>query len=100
EDVTSLQIVADHLAVAIRNARLYERAQQAAVLEERERLSRALHDSVTQALFSLTLIAQSVGPAYAANVGEGERLAKRMLVMSRDGLGEMRALVYDLRGDG
>lgn len=99
EDVTSLQIVADHLAVAIRNARLYERAQQAAVLEERERLSRELHDSVTQALFSLTLVAQSVGPAYAVSRAEGERLAQRLLVMSREALAEMRALLTDLRTD-
>jgi signal transduction histidine kinase len=99
EDVTSLQIVADHMAVAIRNARLYERAQQAAVLEERERLSRELHDSVTQALFSLTLVAQAVGPAYAVSTAEGERLAQRLLVMSREALAEMRALLTDLRTD-
>ena len=44
----------DVLASAIENARLYQRAQEAAVLEERSRLARDLHDSVSQQLFSMT----------------------------------------------
>jgi signal transduction histidine kinase len=100
EDVTSLQIVADHLAVAIRNARLYEQAQRAAVLEERARLSRDLHDSVTQMLFSVTLIAESIGPAFAADAQEGQRRAQRLTELSRQALAEMRALLAQLREDG
>jgi signal transduction histidine kinase len=99
EDVTSLQIVADHLAVAIRNARLYEQAQRAAVLEERARLSRDLHDSVTQMLFSLTLIAETIGPAFAADAQEGQRRALRLTELSRQALAEMRGLLAQLRED-
>jgi PAS domain S-box-containing protein len=46
---------ANHAAVAIENARLYERAQSAAALEERQRLARELHDSVSQALYGIAL---------------------------------------------
>jgi signal transduction histidine kinase len=99
DDVTSLQIVADHLAVAIRNARLYEQAQRAAVLEERERLSRDLHDSVTQMLFSVTLIAESIAPAIDADPQEGQRRALRLTELSRQALAEMRALLAQLRED-
>jgi GAF domain-containing protein len=49
------------LAIAIENARLYQRGQQLAVLEERQRLARDLHDSVTQHIFGITLIAQNTG---------------------------------------
>jgi signal transduction histidine kinase len=91
EDATSLQIIADHLAVAIRNARLFESASALAVLEERERLSRDLHDSVTQMLFSVTLVAQ--------DPKEGEARADRVLQLSRLALAEMRALIADLRLD-
>ena len=99
EDATSLQIIADHLAVAIRNARLFESASALAVLEERERLSRDLHDSVTQMLFSVTLVAQSLIPTWRQDPKEGEARADRVLQLSRLALAEMRALIADLRLD-
>ncbi len=96
EDVSSLQIIADHLAVAIHNARLFARAGQAAVLEERQRLARDLHDSVTQMLFSLTLIAQTVEPAFARDVTEGRKSVDRLLELSQRAHAEMRALLAEL----
>jgi signal transduction histidine kinase len=99
DDVQSLQAVADHLALAIRNARLFERAQAAATLEERQRLSRDLHDSLTQLLFSITLMAESVRPAWRQDPAEGERRLERLMELSRRALAEMRALLADLRGD-
>ena len=65
-DAEVLALFARHAAIAITNARLYERAQQAAALEERQRLARDLHDSVTQTLFSLQLAAQSAWKAWEA----------------------------------
>jgi signal transduction histidine kinase len=100
DDAASLEIVADHLAVAIHNARVYDRAQQVAVVEERQRLSRDLHDSVTQHLFSVTLIAQSLASACRRDPVEGERMAQRLLELSRVALAEMRGLLFDLRADG
>jgi signal transduction histidine kinase len=97
EDAASLQIIADQLAVAIENARLYATAQHAAVLEERQRLARELHDSVTQLLFSMRLIAQSLGPAWRRDPGEGERRVGRLLELSQEALAEMRALLRELR---
>ncbi len=43
--------IANQAAVAIENARLYEQAQALAAIEERQRLARELHDSVSQALY-------------------------------------------------
>lgn len=97
EDAAGLRIVADQLAIAIDNARLHHSAQRAAALEERHRLARELHDSVTQLLFSATLIAQSVAPAYARDPGEGDRRAGKLLDLNRAALGEMRALLTELR---
>ena len=51
--------LADQVAVALENARLFTEAQGKAVLEERQRLARDLHDSVTQSLYSLTLLAEA-----------------------------------------
>ncbi|MEJ2599149.1 MAG: PAS domain S-box protein [Anaerolineales bacterium] len=49
------QMFANHVAIAIQNAQLYSEAQTSAVLEERNRLARELHDSVAQALYSISL---------------------------------------------
>ncbi len=97
EDATALEIAADHLALAIKNARLFAQAQQLAVLEERQRLARDLHDSVTQLLSSATMIAQSVAPAYSRDPVEGERRIERVVELNRSALAEMRALLKELR---
>ena len=58
-DLFTAQTLADHLAVAVENARLYEQAQELATMKERNRLARDLHDAVSQTLFSAILIAES-----------------------------------------
>jgi signal transduction histidine kinase len=98
------QATAAQLATAI-DSRLqqsvfYARGQQLAVLEERHRLARELHDSVTQLLFSMTLIAQSIGPAWRRDPTEGERRVSRLLELSQSALAEMRALLAELRPAG
>jgi signal transduction histidine kinase len=100
DDLAGLLIMADQLAVALENAALYERAQTVGVLEERQRLARDLHDSVTQLVFSLTLIAQSVGAAYRRDPAEGERRLARIVELSQQSLAEMRALLAELRPAG
>lgn len=97
EDVYSLQIVADQLAIAIENARLYERGQRLATLEERNRLARELHDSVTQQLFGLTLITQSLESAWERDPEEGAKRTRRVLELSQTALAEMRGLLGELR---
>jgi signal transduction histidine kinase len=57
DDIKLAASIANHMGVAINNAILQEQSEKAAVIEERERLARELHDSATQSLFSLTLFA-------------------------------------------
>lgn len=96
-DVEALGLFGRHAAIAIENARLYERAHQTAVLEERQRLARDLHDSVMQKLFSLTLIGQALIPAWRRDPAEGEKRTARLVELSGEALGEMRVLLRELR---
>ena len=96
-DAELLRFVADQMGVAIANARLHAVAHKLATNEERNRLARELHDSVTQLLFSMTLIAQSLGAAWKRDPAEGERRVARLLELSQAALAEMRALLSELR---
>src|SRR5262245_10171910 len=58
-DQHQIETLAAHAAIAVENARLYERSRELSIVEERNRMARDLHDSVTQTLFSLSLTAES-----------------------------------------
>lgn len=90
--------IAHQAAVAIENARLHERAREAAVLEERQRLARELHDSVTQALYSVKLYAEAASRQLGAGELETTQAHLRDLrATANDALGEMRLLLFELR---
>ena len=97
EDVSSIQVIADHLAVAIKNAELFDESREAAVMRERARLARDLHDSVTQVLSSISMISQSLVSAWQRDAKEGERRAHRLEELAQMAFAEMRALLRELR---
>jgi signal transduction histidine kinase len=96
-DQALIERLAAHSAIAIENARLLERSRELTVVEERNRLARELHDSVSQTLFSISLAA---GTAEAL-VERDPAAARAQLVELRDlaaaAQAEMRALVFELR---
>ncbi len=96
-DMEVLQSLANQAAIAIENARNYERAQRAAVLEERARLARELHDAVTQTLFSASLIAEALPALWEVDQSEGRELLGTLRQLSRGALAEMRTLLMELR---
>ncbi len=100
EGVGVLETAADVLASAIENARLYQRAQEAAVLEERSRLARDLHDSISQQLFSMTLTAQAARVQLDKNPLRTATQLERLQETAAAALAEMRALIYQLRPPG
>ncbi|WP_343387619.1 GAF domain-containing sensor histidine kinase [Candidatus Amarobacter glycogenicus] len=98
EERTFVEAVADQTGLVVENARLYERASAAAALEERQRLARELHDSVSQALYGIALGARTarrrLGDAAPASVSEP---LDYVLSLAEAGLTEMRALIFELR---
>jgi PAS domain S-box-containing protein len=89
--------IANHAAVAMENARLYSRAQQVAALEERARLARELHDSVSQALYGIALGAQTARSLLARDPSKVVEPLDYVLSLAEAGLTEMRALIFALR---
>jgi len=90
-------VFANQAAVAIENAWLYKQAQELAVVEERSRLARDLHDAVTQTLFSASLIAEVLPRLWERNPDEGQRRLEELRELTRGALAEMRTLLLELR---
>ena len=89
--------LAQRASVAIENAQLYERAQELAALEERQRLARELHDAVTQTLFSASLIAEALPDLWKNDPDQGRQLLQKLRQLSQGALAEMRTLLMELR---
>src|SRR5205807_8511042 len=88
---------AQQVGSALENARLYEQAQGKAVLEERQRLARELHDSVSQVLYSIALNAASAAALRTSDPERAAALGRDVHELARLGLAEMRALIFELR---
>lgn len=97
-EVSLLVALAEQLGMVIENHRLYQRTRALAVLEERERMARDMHDSVTQSLYGLTLFARAAREA--AEDDDRDKLERSLTDLednSLNALKEMRLSLYQLR---
>jgi signal transduction histidine kinase len=92
-----LLALADRAAVAIETAALFERAQQVASLQERQRLARELHDSVSQALYGIALGARTARTLLDRDPARAIEPVEYVMSLAEAGLTEMRALIFELR---
>ncbi|HEX8218007.1 MAG TPA: GAF domain-containing protein [Chloroflexia bacterium] len=98
EEIAFLSAIADQASVAVENARLFSEVQGKAALEERQRLARELHDSVSQAIFSISLHARTAEALLdrgdSARIGE---TVGHISSLAQAAMAEMRALIFELR---
>jgi PAS domain S-box-containing protein len=92
-----LGTVADQAAVAVENVRLFSKARGKAALEERQKLARELHDSVSQTLYGIALSAKAVRQELGDGPAEVVEPLDYVLSLSEAGMAEMRALIFELR---
>ncbi|MGC9348691.1 MAG: PAS domain S-box protein [Anaerolineae bacterium] len=97
EDIELGVIFSNQIARAVGNARLREQIQEAAATAERHRLARDLHDSVTQALFSASLVAETLPRLWQRDPQGVREGLDQLLVFTRGALAEMRTLLLELR---
>jgi signal transduction histidine kinase len=97
EDEELIQLLAAHAAIAITNARLYERSRELSTLSERNRLALELHDVVSQKLFSLVLTAEAASTLLDQDADAARAKMVRLQELSREALDELRSLMLELR---
>jgi PAS domain S-box-containing protein len=98
EEMTLLSFIADHLALVVENSKSYKRAERLAVLEERSRLARELHDSVTQSLYSASLYSAGARKFFSQEKYlEVDNYLTQIGDLTQQALKDMRLLVYELR---
>jgi signal transduction histidine kinase len=92
-----LQSFADQAAIAIQNARLLDRAKQAAIMAERSRMANELHDTISQTLWSMSLITERLPAMWELDREEGQRSLMILHQLGQSALAEMRSLLMELR---
>lgn len=98
DDITLFSTIADQIGGLVERARLLTQAELAAVVQERQRLARELHDSVTQLLYSQVLFSGAgLKELLRGNQPLAEKHLARIEQAAQQALKEMRLLVYELR---
>jgi signal transduction histidine kinase/ligand-binding sensor domain-containing protein len=96
-EIAKLEPFVSPIAIALENERLRRQARGAAMLEERARVARELHDAVSQTLFSASLIAEALPDALERDHQRAMLGAAELHRLTTGALAEMRALLVELR---
>ncbi|MEU9120844.1 GAF domain-containing sensor histidine kinase [Streptomyces sp. NPDC048506] len=97
DDERLLGILAQHAAIALTNARLYERSRELTIAGERARLAHELHDAVAQKLFSLRLTAQAATALVDRDPARAKDELHQVAALAAEAAEELRAAVVELR---
>jgi signal transduction histidine kinase len=95
-DTELLSLFAAHAAIALTNARLYERSRELSVLEERGRLARELHDAVSQRLFSIRAHARAASALVSSDSGRAAGEIAEIAELGAQAHAELRAVIDGL----
>jgi nitrate/nitrite-specific signal transduction histidine kinase len=96
-DLFTAQTLGDQLAIAIENARLYRESRDIAVLEERNRMAREIHDTLAQGFAGVILQLEAAEQALPENAGDAEKHLDQARRLAKESLNEARRSVWALR---
>jgi signal transduction histidine kinase len=97
EDEALLRTLAAHAALALVNARLYERSRELTLAGERARIAHELHDAVSQKLFSLRLTAQAAAALVDRDPARAKEELRQVAMLAAEAADELRTVVVEMR---
>jgi signal transduction histidine kinase len=97
DDQRIVETFALHAGIAIDNARLHENVERLAIVEERDRIGRDLHDSIIQSLYAVGLSLEDVPDLMDEVPAEAKARVERAIDSLHGAIGEMRDFVFGLR---
>lgn len=97
QDQRLVEMLAAHAGIAIATARLHAEARQLAVLQERNRLARELHDALSQTLFSMTYEAKAAALRPGTDSSAAVAALTRLQEQAEHAMAELHDLVFALR---
>src|SRR5262245_9432234 len=97
DDQELIELLASHAAIAVTNARLYERSRELSILDERNRLALDLHDVLSQKLFALALAAESADALLDDDPEAARAQLARLRELSQQASEELRYVILELR---
>lgn len=97
DDQALVEMFALHAGIAIENARLHDQVRRLAIVDERDRISRDLHDSVIQAIYAQTLVLDDVPELVADDPAEAARRVDGAVDALNAVIGDIRNFIFGLR---
>ncbi len=92
-----VELFAGHAAIAMENARLHDQVQRLAIVEERERIGRDLHDGVIQSIYAVGLSLEDVPDLMVEEPAEASRRVERAIESLDQTIGDIRNFIFGLR---
>lgn len=96
-DQRLVELFALHAGIAIDNAQLHQQAADLAVVQERDRIGRDLHDGIIQSLYAVSLSLEDVPEMMAASPGEAGSRVDAAIDSLQGSIRELRNFIYGLR---
>ena len=97
DDERMVEMFALHAGIAIENARLHEQVQRLAIVEERERIGRDLHDGIIQSIYAVGLSLEDVGELMVDEPDEARRRVERAIDSLDQSIRDIRNFIFGLR---
>jgi signal transduction histidine kinase len=97
QDQALVEMFARHAGIAIENARLHDQVRRLAVVDERDRISRDLHDSAIQAIYAQTLALDDVPDLVDDDPAEARRRVDESIDALHAVIRDIRNFIFGLR---